>query len=585
MRQRARGEAGSELGRGPGRRRVRGERRPGAVGIAAGWIPPGWVALPAILAIAAALAVGRAEAQITPTSAQEIQVSAAVTYQAVPAVAGDSFGDFVVVWQRPEAGGAGGDIWAQLYHPDPANGVAASGAAIQVNVTTGVCQQFPAVGADASGNFVVAWQRLVGGANGWDVYARRFSSAGAPLSGEVLVNTTTAGNQQRPAVAMASDGRYLVAWESDSQSGGQGWDIAAQAFTAAGAANGAEVTVNSSLAGAQHSPRAAFVTMPSYRFAIVWESGGGIVGRRFTTSGVAIDTADQPINSTVTGTQRNPAIAADPSGNYVVAWESVDANGLTSRILARRFQGVAPIGSMSDLVVDPTPGATAQHDPALATDAIGNWLVSWDSVGENGDGSGAGIVAQQFDSRQTPQGAKLTLDNTITLGDQTLPSVAMSLGSSLLAAWQSLTPAGDAAVIEARPANLPSRKLYTLTPCRLVDTRGPNGPLGGPVLSAGQARIFPVVSASACGIPVTAKALSLNVTAVAASGPGFVTVYPGDAPFPGVSTLNTDPSQSLSTIANNADVPLSLDGMGNLAVVAAITVHLLLDVNGYYQYP
>jgi len=584
------GEAGSESGRGGGtrRRRAWGGRRPEEAGRAVGRTAE--VALAAIVAVAAVadvLVPGRAAAQITPNSAQEIQVSAAQTFQAAPVVASDAFGDFVVVWQRPEAGGAGEDILAQLYHPDPANGVAASGSPIQVNATTGVCQQFPAVAADAAGNFVVVWQRLVGGANGWDVYLRRFSSAGSPLAGEVLVNTTTAGNQERPAVAMAPDGRYLVVWQSDSQSGGQGWDVAAQAFTAAGAAVGGEVTVNANLAGAQHSPRAAFVAAPRAGFAIVWESGGGIVGRRFTPGGVAIDAAELPINSTTTGTQRNPAVAADPSGNYVVAWESVDANGLASRILARRFQGAAPIGNMSDVVVDATPGATAQHDPALATDTIGNWLVSWDSIGE--DGSGAGIVAQQFDSRQTPQGAKVTLDNTITAGDQTLPSVAMSQGGNLLVAWQSLTPAGDAAVIEARPASLPSRRFYTLTPCRVVDTRGPNGPLGGPVLASGAARIFPLLS-GACGIPATAKALALNITAVTASGYGFLTVYPGDAPFPGSSTLNFDPAHALGTLANNADVALSLDGQGNVAVVADVvggnnTVHLIIDVNGYYQYP
>ena len=178
---------------------------------------------------------------------------------------------------------------------------------------------------------------------------------------EFLVNTTAAGEQTRPAVAMAPDGRILVAWQSDSQAGGQGWDVAAQAFNAGGSPVGGEVLVNSATAGAQHSPRVAYLAAPLPGFAVVWESGPQIVVRRLSPAGVAIDGADVPVSSTSGGVRRNPAIASDPSGNYVVAWESLDADGRTSRIAARRFQGVTAINGMADLLVDPNPGAARQH--------------------------------------------------------------------------------------------------------------------------------------------------------------------------------------------------------------------------------
>jgi hypothetical protein len=88
--------------------------------------------------------------------------------------------------------------------------------------------------------------------------------------------------------------------------------------------------------------------------------------------GTPIDGADLQVNTTVGGLARRPAVASDPSGNYaVVVWENTDGNGLTSRILARRFQGASAIGGMSDLTLDASPAATRQHHPAVAHEAIG----------------------------------------------------------------------------------------------------------------------------------------------------------------------------------------------------------------------
>jgi hypothetical protein len=73
-----------------------------------------------------------------------------------------------------------------------------------------------------------------------------------------------------------------------------------------------------------------------------------------------------------------------------------------------------------------------------------------------------------------------------------------------------------------------------LTPCRVVDTRNANGPFGGPSLSAGVARSFPIPS-SACGTPSSAQAYSFNVTAIPPAGLGFVTVWAASQPQPGTS--------------------------------------------------
>lgn len=534
--------------------------------------------------LAGLLASSAALGQINPASGPDVQVAASATFQAAPAVASDAAGNaLVVVWQRQGAGGW--DVYARRYRFDSASQLAPLGPEIQVNTQTVGCQQLPAVAADAAGSFVVVWQSDQDPGGGSGVFARRFDSAGTPLDAvELQVSTTTAGAQMRPAVAMAPDGRFLVTWQSGSQAGGQGWDVAAQAYTSGGSPAGGEVLVNSTTAGAQHSPRAAWLAAPAAGFAVVWASATGIFVRRISPSGVALDAADQPVNTTSAGAQKSPAVASDPSGNYAVAWESTDANGLASRILARRFQGVSALGGMTDLTLDASAGATRQGHPAVASDAVGSWVVSWDSLGE--DGSGAAVVAAQFDNRQVPAGAKVVLDTSLTAGDQTLPALAMSQGGNLLAVWQSLTPAVDGAVIQARPASLAGGLFHTLPPCRLLDTRSAIGSLGGPTLVSGIKRVFPVVALGGCGIPATAKALSVNVTAIDATGPGSVSLYAGDAPFPGTSTVNFNPSRP--TIANNAHVTLARDGTGTLAALASVfggtnEVDIVLDVNGYYR--
>jgi hypothetical protein len=121
---------------------------------------------------------------------------------------------------------------------------------------------------------------------------------------------------------------------------------------------------------------------------------------------------------------------------------------------------------------------------------------------------------------------------------------------------------------------------YTLPPCRVVDTRLADGPLGGPVLQPGVERSFTV--ASVCGIPAGAQALAVNITAFEPAGVGDLQLYPGDQAAPLTSLLNFGAGL---TRANNAIVPLAFDASGTLKVRAETTgtVHFILDVVGYFQ--
>ena len=117
--------------------------------------------------------------------------------------------------------------------------------------------------------------------------------------------------------------------------------------------------------------------------------------------------------------------------------------------------------------------------------------------------------------------------------------------------------------------------------CRLVDTRDPPGPGGGPALGANATRTFGV--AGRCRLPVTARAVAVTVTAVNPGSAGDFRLYPAGSGTPLASALNFAPGR---TRAGNAVIAL---GGGLMAVQCDMpagssgAVHLVLDVFGYFK--
>ena len=120
---------------------------------------------------------------------------------------------------------------------------------------------------------------------------------------------------------------------------------------------------------------------------------------------------------------------------------------------------------------------------------------------------------------------------------------------------------------------------YPATPCRIADTRNAAGPLGGPYLTGGHSRSFPVQSSN-CGLPANAQAYSLNVTAVPHQGLGYLTTWPTGQTQPLVSTLN---SPTGVVTANAAVVPAGTGGA--ISIYVSNDSDVVLDVNGYFAPP
>jgi hypothetical protein len=129
------------------------------------------------------------------------------------------------------------------------------------------------------------------------------------------------------------------------------------------------------------------------------------------------------------------------------------------------------------------------------------------------------------------------------------------------------------------PPSTSGLQFVALSPCRIVDTRvssGKTGAFGPPTMNARTSRAFPAKSSS-CGIPTSAVAYSLSITALPAAHLGFLTVWPTDQALPLASTLNALNAASMS---NGVIVPAAADGSFSVYVTDA--TDLLIDVNGYF---
>lgn len=163
----------------------------------------------------------------------------------------------------------------------------------------------------------------ISGYNSVDIYARLFNGSGTPLTGEILVNTDS-NVCANPAVATAPDGSYVITWgEKDLSNSNNGWDIYARAFSSAGV-GGAVQLVNSQQYGDQWAPKISSV---GTEYLVVWTSLGqdgsreGVYGQ-FLVSDASHDGDEFRVNTTVLNAQKYQTVASDGMGRFLTVWSS-----------------------------------------------------------------------------------------------------------------------------------------------------------------------------------------------------------------------------------------------------------------------
>lgn len=261
----------------------------------------------------------------------------------------------------------------------------------------------------------------------------------------------------------------------------------------------------------------------------------------------------------------NPSAGGTRTGNITVSDNASDSP--QSIPVSGSSTGPGFILSATSLVFpDQNPGTTSPPqnvtltNNGTATLTISSITVS--SAFQQTNDCGTGLIV----------GASCTMHITFApLNSGTFDGL-LTISDNLPGSPQSIPLHGTSPVVNA---NVGLRFLPTV-PCRVADTRNPNGPFGGPFLAAQTSRAFTIPD-SACGIPATAAAYSVNLTVVPKGPLGFLTMYPCGQAVPVASTLNSTDGR---VKAEAAIVPAGTGG----AICAFVSndTELIIDINGYF---
>jgi hypothetical protein len=122
------------------------------------------------------------------------------------------------------------------------------------------------------------------------------------------------------------------------------------------------------------------------------------------------------------------------------------------------------------------------------------------------------------------------------------------------------------------PVGTGGLSLYTLTPCRVLDSRLPSGT---PPLPGGFAEQI-AVEASTCSVPLSAEEYVLNATIVPSGFLNYLTLWPQGETLPNVSTLN---ARDGAVTSNMAIVP-TLNG--SISAYPSDPTYLIIDISSYF---
>jgi hypothetical protein len=164
-------------------------------------------------------------------------------------------------------------------------------------------------------------------------------------------------------------------------------------------------------------------------FVVVWESytqdgsSGGIFAQRYDSAGDPVG-GEFRVNSYTTGAQSQPSVASAASGNFVIVWDSDGQDGDRRGIFGQRFDATGgPLGA--EFQVNAAGGGD-QQQPSVASDPSGNFVVAW-----------SGVSARRFNSDGTPLGAEFSV------GSGSFPSVATDASGNFVVVWFTVANSTD----------------------------------------------------------------------------------------------------------------------------------------------
>jgi hypothetical protein len=403
-------------------------------------------------------------------------VCTAVGSQSGQSTVADGAAGINIAWDDTRSGTF--DIYVQRVNSSGVGQWTSNGVAL---CTAANHQTAPVIALDATAGAIVAWEDLRNGIE--DIYARRVSSAGAPLwTADGVAICTAANFQLEPSIIADGSGGAVIAWK-DYRSG-TNWDVYAQRINSSGvaqwAANGVPVCV---AANDQYAPR------------IVSDGAGGVILAWEDMRAGNLDLFVQRINSAgapqwalngaaiadLPSAAQFQKIASDGAAGAIVVWE--DHRNATPDIFAQRVSA-AGVSQWTVQGVAVCIAAGAQNEPVIAADGAGGALITWD---DNRAGN-YDLYAQKITSSGAPQWLANGAPVGVLGGDQQKPAITTDAAGGAILSW------------------LDGRSGYDLPYAQRLDVAGvPQWPTNGvPLITVAADQGVPVIQPDGSGNAVIA---------------------------------------------------------------------------------
>ncbi len=307
-------------------------------------------------------------------------------------------GGFMVVWQE----GFDADIFGRFYSPN----FNPRGPILMVNTADFGSQRQPAVAPLPDDGFVVVWHdepadddpSTPSSGDPFVIKGKRYLAGGAGLSEFRVSQTEVSGFNLRPQVASSGDG-FVVTWTSDDVYGMEGASgLQARRFDVQGQPVGGQFRVDSD--AFRRRGRSALAMHSDGSFVVVWESGSSastdIRVQRFSSDGSRLG-GDFQANAFTTGARSNSEIAIDEDGNFVIVWDSdfpVGSDSSARSVHLRAFNANALALEPEIQVNSHTTGD--QVRPNVAAGSDGTFIVTWEGYGSSGNDEDRSIQGRRY---------------------------------------------------------------------------------------------------------------------------------------------------------------------------------------------
>jgi hypothetical protein len=284
-----------------------------------------------------------------------------------PKVAINNDGSFLVVWlseEEPESGGSLRPVVRSQAFDANANPVGDEQLLSTLDLLITIAKKID-IDVLPSGEYIVVWrsnQTPEPGDSSVTIQGRRIGADGIPLADQFQVNSTmTSASERYPAVTSLSDGGFLVVWTVPQVHGRQ--------FTADFTPVGDDFQINTLITGTES--RTVVDRNGEGRVLVVWqdeeETGdeAEIRARLYSPELVPIG-QDFRINTQTTDAQREPEVAEYGNGGFFVVWESqvsagndVEPGSIEGRIVTGSNQFASPQFLVNSWILD------NQDDPGM----------------------------------------------------------------------------------------------------------------------------------------------------------------------------------------------------------------------------